>query len=271
MPRCRFDDLEKSESEKPDGRDAEQDAAVGLMLHGPQHACEADGFARIGIERGDTQDYPEQKEDDAARQNSVRPERDRYDSLPRRGVEVMTVRRAERLHRESDPDGGKSDRDQRDRGASERLRHDPRRPLACRLILADAAPAIGDVRGRGGEREIKQAAGRQHAPPHQAIEVAAVQVDVEHRLQQAPAGETAKAGGEKPKKISAERLLKRELQGIACTLRMRAETAGGKKGKAPDNQKHDAARAIADAHHPDEQPARQKPRLNAALGPFIHL
>jgi hypothetical protein len=69
MPCRRFDDLEKSESEKPDRRDAEQDAAIGLMLHGPQHAGQSDGFARIGIERGDAQDYPEQKEDDAARQN----------------------------------------------------------------------------------------------------------------------------------------------------------------------------------------------------------
>ena len=224
----------------------------------------------IEIERGDAQDYPEQKEDDAARQNSVRPERDRHDPLPRRGVEVMTVRRAERLHRESDPDGGKSDRDQRDRGASERLRHDPRRPLARRLVLADAPPAIGDARGRGGERKIKQAAARQHAPPHHPVEIAAMQVDVEHGLQKSPAGEAAKTGRKSPEKIAAERLLKRELQCVARPLRMRAEPAGGQQRKSADDQKHDAARAIANARHPDEQPARQVSGLNAAVGKVVH-
>ena len=125
MARGRLDDLEKSKSEQSDGRNAEQDAAIGLMLHGPQHAGQSDGFSRIGIECGDTQDPSKQKEDDGARQNSVRSKRDRHDTLRRRDVEVMAVRRADGLYRESDPHGGKSDRDQRDRGASERLRHAP--------------------------------------------------------------------------------------------------------------------------------------------------
>lgn len=266
----RFDDLEKSESEKPDCRDTEQDTAIGLMLHRPQNACQPDRFTRIGIERGDTQDYPEQKEDHTARQNPVRPKRDRHDPLPWRGVKMVAVGRADRFHHKPDPDADESDRDQRDHGAAERLSHDPRCPFACRLILADAASAVGNARGRGGEREIKQAAARQHASPHNPVEIAAVQVDVEHGLQKSPAGEAAKTGRKSPEKIAAERLLKREFQRVVRALRMRAEPAGGKEGKAPDNQKHDAARAIANARHPDEKPARQVSGLDAAVGRFIH-
>src|SRR6202044_1731178 len=103
--------------------------------------------------------------------------------------------------------------------------HDPRRPLTCRLILADAVPLEGNAGGCGSERKVKQCATAEHGAAHQTIGVAAVPVGVEHGLQQSPAGEANQTRGERPKKISAVRLLKRELQCVLRALRTPPEAA----------------------------------------------
>jgi len=71
------------------------------------------------------------------------------------------------------------------------------------LILVDAPMCQCNLHGRNSQRYVKQAAADKDAAAHQAVETAAMQIDVEYGLQETPAGEADQAGGEQPLKITA--------------------------------------------------------------------
>ena len=161
-----LDDLEKTERQKTKRGDAKQDPAMRLMLHGAQHAGQADRLERIRVIGSDRQKGADHEKNQGASHVAERSEHDRKNALLTRGIEHLAIGRAIGLDREPGGNADETCGDERNQKPPQRLRHHPRRPFPRRLILVDTPVHHGDADGRGGEYDIEQAATGEDTAAH---------------------------------------------------------------------------------------------------------
>src|SRR5215211_6291395 len=235
-PVGRLDDLVCAEGEETRRRDGEQERAVGLLQQHAQRAAETQRLARVVAKR--TRD---EKAEAAERQEPA----------PRLRFELEPPREApgEPLRGDRDAGGGDRRAEDADRDATERLCHQPRRPVAHLLVVVGPArPRKRQARGPAGETGVEQRIRSVERPSRNRRGAAAVVVGIEEALRQPP-----RRKAEEPERDDAEQRRAERLREQLCQSSLGAGGAlaaeRGEKRESADDHVNEAARDVAEARH----------------------